>query len=106
LDRKLNKKKGNKDLEIKMKEPKDVAELLFKIEIECSLKTPRDGLYYAVSRNIYDAEVEGYSLRIYSEVNEENLACIKSMIQERKLKCRWITDKSQRVLEVYTPRKI
>lgn len=86
-----------------MKDAKEVVELYSEIAFNCSLKEPKDGLYIAVFKAVYDDEAEGYTLRIYLEVDDQTLNCIKSIIEKHKLKYRRITDKKQKILEIYTP---
>jgi len=79
--------------------------LFHEIEDNCSLKIPsRDA--YIPSRSSYDSEVEGFSLCINTEIDNQALNCIKSIIEKRKLKHRWIIHRSQKVLEIYTPKKV
>ena len=92
-------------LEIRMKDAKEVADLYSEIAFKCSLKEPKNGLYIAVFKANYDTEAKGYTLRFYFEVDDQTLNCIKPIVEKHKLKYRRITDKKQRVLEIYTPRK-
>lgn len=87
-----------------MKDTKEVVELYSEIAFSCSLKEPKDGLYIAIFKAVYDTEAEGYTLRIYLEVDDQTLDCIQSIIEKHKLKYRWITDRKQKILEIYTPR--
>lgn len=88
-----------------MRSTKEVGELLSEIEANCSLKIPsRDA--YIPARSGYDSEVEGFTLCINTEIDSQALNCIKSIIEKHKLKYRRITSRDQKVLEIYTPKKV
>lgn len=83
----------------------EATELFLEITHNCSLKIPsRDA--YIPARSGYDSEVEGFTLCINTEIDSQALNCIKSIIEKRKLKYRWIPEGGQIGFEIYTPKKI
>lgn len=79
----------------------EVLDLINKV-FECSFDM---NLFIGVPNpEVHDSEAEGYKLLI-KDTSESTLNCIKSIVQKRKLKYLWTTHKSEKVLEIYTPRK-
>jgi len=83
----------------------EVHDLLKEI-FQCGVKKPVGiNISYLPESNDGNTGIsEGFRLLINnSDINEAAFNCIRMILQVRKLRFRWNTEKSNRILEIYSP---